>query len=311
MHLIMLPSSTNTEFEYYAHWHLQHHAALGTQDHHDLSSIFELQGLDGDLLAVTTYVIQANRRLQERRKLHFPLLGELLAHLLHELVSIAWGLFNACFFPLYVALAACLLGRDAAFKRLPPKEQANVARLTRLLRIAVHCGLHAWLNIAALCLMLVTDAGELTWRFDTVPSLHRLLVTLLYLSLSEMFMHGFAWHPYAGYFLTVHSSQRVSEDSEARSLNDVESSSAFASGEEAGGCQPTVSTYSLLASVLSGNLNYHTEHHDFPTIPWTRLPAVKSLAPEFYGTLVSSPGYFRAIWNHVSRSSQDGGYGCT
>lgn len=25
------------------------------------------------------------------------------------------------------------------------------------------------------------------------------------------------------------------------------------------------------------------EHHDFSTIPWTRLPALKRMAPEFYG----------------------------
>ncbi|KZP25646.1 hypothetical protein FIBSPDRAFT_950064 [Athelia psychrophila] len=32
------------------------------------------------------------------------------------------------------------------------------------------------------------------------------------------------------------------------------------------------------------NVDYHTEHHDFPSIPWTRLPA---LAPEFYDTIPS------------------------
>jgi sphingolipid delta-4 desaturase len=33
------------------------------------------------------------------------------------------------------------------------------------------------------------------------------------------------------------------------------------------------------------NIGYHNEHHDFHEIPWTRLPELKAMAPEFYDTL--------------------------
>ena len=87
--------------------------------------------------------------------------------------------------------------------------------------------------------------------------------------------------------------------------------SGAAEAGEAGeaGCQPTMSTYSRLASLISLNLNYHVEHHDFPSVPWSGLPAVRAAAPEFYEGLVSSPGYFETIRRWLL---SEGGmtYGC-
>jgi sphingolipid delta-4 desaturase len=36
---------------------------------------------------------------------------------------------------------------------------------------------------------------------------------------------------------------------------------------------------------LALNIGYHNEHHDFQEIPWTRLPQLKAMAPEFYDNL--------------------------
>ena len=32
-------------------------------------------------------------------------------------------------------------------------------------------------------------------------------------------------------------------------------------------------------------MGYHNEHHDFPSIPWNKLPALKNEAHEYYDSL--------------------------
>jgi sphingolipid delta-4 desaturase len=45
--------------------------------------------------------------------------------------------------------------------------------------------------------------------------------------------------------------------------------------------QPTNSVYTPIHT-LCLNIGHHVEHHDFPTIPWNRLPQLSVLAPEYY-----------------------------
>jgi sphingolipid delta-4 desaturase len=58
--------------------------------------------------------------------------------------------------------------------------------------------------------------------------------------------------------------------------------------------QETGSYYGAM-NRLALNVGYHNEHHDFPSIPWSRLPAIRSIAPEFYNTLVPSACWSR-LW---------------
>lgn len=54
--------------------------------------------------------------------------------------------------------------------------------------------------------------------------------------------------------------------------------------------QETYSYYGNMNKVAF-NVGYHNEHHDFPSIPWNKLPQIRSKAPGFYNNL-----YFHTSW---------------
>jgi len=62
--------------------------------------------------------------------------------------------------------------------------------------------------------------------------------------------------------------------------------------------QPTNSVYGFF-QLLVLNVGYHNEHHDFPNIPWNRLPKLRKLAPEFYDSLFYYKSYNEVLKNFL------------
>lgn len=65
---------------------------------------------------------------------------------------------------------------------------------------------------------------------------------------------------------------------------------------------PPQETYSYYGPLnrIAFNVGYHNEHHDFAGIPWSRLPQVKAMAPEFYDTLVAHPSWAGLLWRFLT-----------
>jgi sphingolipid delta-4 desaturase len=63
---------------------------------------------------------------------------------------------------------------------------------------------------------------------------------------------------------------------------------------DGGADQETFSYYGLLNAVTF-NVGYHNEHHDFPSVPWNRLPRIRAAAPEVYEDLSAHTSWARLL----------------
>lgn len=65
--------------------------------------------------------------------------------------------------------------------------------------------------------------------------------------------------------------------------------------------QETYSYYGPLNAVC-WNVGHHNEHHDFPFVPWSRLPKVRAVAAEFYDPLHTCTSWAGVMLEYVVRS---------
>ncbi len=72
----------------------------------------------------------------------------------------------------------------------------------------------------------------------------------------------------------------------------------YTTGEGDHGDQETFSYYGPL-NKIAFNVGYHNEHHDFPSVPWTRLPQIRAIAPEYYNNLEYHMSWTRLLFKFL------------
>lgn len=123
---------------------------------------------------------------------------------------------------------------------------------------------------------------------------------VLYLIFSSFFAGSL--HPCAAHFIAEHYLMGGVVTSKAKAgdftidLSD-EDEDGFKGMRELS--QETTSYYGWL-NLLCYNVGYHNEHHDFPSVPWTRLPKLHKLAHEFYDPLPSHPSWPAVTWQFIT-----------
>ncbi|KAI1763989.1 sphingolipid delta4-desaturase [Hypoxylon sp. FL1150] len=107
--------------------------------------------------------------------------------------------------------------------------------------------------------------------------------SLLYFILSS-FLAG-SLHPLAGHFIAEHYVYETVTPSQADPTNRL----------------PVPETYSYYGplNIFTYNVGLHNEHHDFPAVPWTRLPKLYEIAREFYEPLPRHESWVYVIWRFI------------
>lgn len=107
--------------------------------------------------------------------------------------------------------------------------------------------------------------------------------SMLYFILSS-FLAG-SLHPLAGHFIAEHYVYETVTPAQANPDNRT----------------PVPETYSYYGplNIFTYNVGLHNEHHDFPAVPWTRLPQLNRIAKEFYDDLPYHRSWTYVIWRFI------------
>lgn len=314
MRFMTLPSVSNAIYEYYAYNHLTHHSRLGSSSLIDAveALVFEGTPFDGDIISAGVLALRS--RIQKNKGVdtwfgftgvHFPhrvlLVLSPALHAFHFFWMLQWATY--CFVSIPVGMLAVIyrfnIKNNPVFALIHKKYSKEFR--TRTLQTMKSRLVRGGLGVQVLIAMAVNGVIVGLWGpyaepwgpemclWNSVPcgvSWERLVAVangLCYLAVSEMCIHGFLWHPYGSYFMTVHRS--IPPNAQDK-------------------CQPTMSCYSKAAALATGFLTYHVEHHDFPQVAWCRLPQVTEIAPEFYNSLQVANGFFQTVVDYWNNGSQ-------
>ncbi|KAL2757965.1 hypothetical protein ACRALDRAFT_1055044 [Sodiomyces alcalophilus JCM 7366] len=131
-----------------------------------------------------------------------------------------------------------------------------------------------WVHYANIVVQLAFDAALVHFAGPRA---------LLYLLLSS-FLAG-SLHPLAGHFIAEHYVYETVTPAQRDPANRI----------------PVPETFSYYGplNILTYNVGLHNEHHDFPAIPWTRLPTLRRIASEFYEDLPHHRSWTYAIWQFI------------
>eukprot|EP00040_Diaphanoeca_grandis_P027947 m.160237 g.160237 ORF g.160237 m.160237 type:complete len:585 (+) comp31177_c0_seq1:228-1982(+) len=308
-HVCSLPAIGGEIQHYYAYQHIGHHAALGEDPFNAVS----LDSFDGDLTSpATTMLMLAYKGVHVPldmwqgkpflTNVKYPFTVRVLFKILFAtgivsgfLVALVIGqvMVAVTINPIVmIGMVVMLCMPYSWFQWLIPYTKATPEAFNAMLQSqALRTATWASIGVAFHTLLWVGSAWWLLFRAnkpDFDPTISSVAKGFIYLTMSELFLHGWLIHPYFGYFLGVHRSFGGDFKHKGVAPPPVPADSTS--------CQPTMSTYSLLTALSCMNLNYHVEHHDFPKVPWSRLHLVYRAAPEFYDGLEWSPGFVHTIY---------------
>lgn len=121
-----------------------------------------------------------------------------------------------------------------------------------------------------------------------------------YLLLSD-FLAG-SLHPLAGHFIAEHYVLDPPESTESPSTDpkaEAVAKSPLGNAVISKIAPPETYSYYGPLNIFVYNAGYHNEHHDFPYVPWTRLPELNRLAKEFYDPLPHHTSWSKVIVDFV------------
>ncbi|CAN3356274.1 sphingolipid delta(4)-desaturase [Diutina catenulata] len=93
-------------------------------------------------------------------------------------------------------------------------------------------------------------------------------------------------HPCAGHFIAEH--YVLNEHNKPRTV--------MVNGSNVD--LPPLETYSYygVLNLVTWNVGYHNEHHDFPYVAWTKLPELRRIASDFYDPLPQVSSWTGVLW---------------